>query len=402
MKYGNGKCKLSIAILRLVSIMVLIAVCGAALAATKAQPPIVEKCKADLAKRFKVTAQDIKVTKVEPTTWPDASLGMPEPGKMYAQVLTPGYRIILEAKNTKYLYTASAKAFKYGGPVDLWSISLLYTKPVPDEPDLNEDLYQCSMLGTNSVRIGSGVEDYFPQSGGGILINRRTSRSSHDLVYIKAGSGSKEKLLYSSFNFGDAAMNGAVTEWAAYVRPSVGDDWQIVVCKVGGKYEDAKSFPLPDGTSPGQIAWSGENVQILTKDGEMLRAYEISPKAASPAWKPVPASDFPGMPDYNLNKSESLEISQMTEDGKTFVEVATVWFTGDRKPIARIPGMTLSSYDFLGGRYAFVTGEQNSKQVSYTVDITTDEVIPGIRGSVRNIKPFLYPLRSTPVVKSEK
>jgi hypothetical protein len=40
--------------------------------------------------------EEIKVISVEEVVWPDTSLGCPEPGKFYAQVLVPGYRVILE------------------------------------------------------------------------------------------------------------------------------------------------------------------------------------------------------------------------------------------------------------------------------------------------------------------
>jgi hypothetical protein len=35
----------------------------------------------------------IDFVSIEPETWPDTSMGWPEPGKSYAQVLTEGYRI---------------------------------------------------------------------------------------------------------------------------------------------------------------------------------------------------------------------------------------------------------------------------------------------------------------------
>ncbi len=389
MKYGSSRCKFA-----LVSIMALIAVCGAAFAAT--QPPIVEKARTDLAKRFKMQAKNIKVIEAKPVTWPDASLGMPEPGKVYAQVLTPGYQIILEARNTRYLYTASAKTFKYGGPINIWSYSLLYTKPIPNEANMNEDLYQCSPVGTNCVRIFSGVENYYPQLNGSIIAERRTSRSGQELLYFKASDPKKAKVLYASFAFGSAAVNAKGTEWAAFIRPGLGSGWHIVVGKVGQEGHDLPTLPLPDGVQAGQIAWSGENVQILSNDGMRPIAFQISPKAASPKWESVPAYDFPGMPDYMLNKSESLEVYQSTENGKPYVEVASVWFTGDRTTIARINGMTLRDQNFVGGRWVFLAGELNGKPVSYIVDIQTDEVIPGIRGGGRNIKLFQSPPRDIP------
>jgi len=39
------------------------------------------------------SADDLTVLSAEPVTWPDGSLGCPEPGGMYTQALVPGYRI---------------------------------------------------------------------------------------------------------------------------------------------------------------------------------------------------------------------------------------------------------------------------------------------------------------------
>ncbi len=67
------------------------AVCGLTVSATqaaaaaKSDPPIVAKCRADLAKRLDVPAADIRVIESKATVWPDGALGMPEPGKMYTQ-----------------------------------------------------------------------------------------------------------------------------------------------------------------------------------------------------------------------------------------------------------------------------------------------------------------------------
>lgn len=66
---------------------------------------IVEIAKKDLAKRLKVRPESIELAKpVESVTWPDTSLGCPEPGMMYAQVLTPGYRFTLQSGGKLYRY----------------------------------------------------------------------------------------------------------------------------------------------------------------------------------------------------------------------------------------------------------------------------------------------------------
>lgn len=48
------------------------------------------------------TSTEVEILAIEPTEWPDASLGCPEPGKMYAQVITPGYRILVEVEGEQF------------------------------------------------------------------------------------------------------------------------------------------------------------------------------------------------------------------------------------------------------------------------------------------------------------
>lgn len=65
---------------------------------------LIEKAKEDLAQRLSILASDITVVDAREVVWPDGSLGCPQPGMMYAQVLTPGYLVILkyEARDFEY------------------------------------------------------------------------------------------------------------------------------------------------------------------------------------------------------------------------------------------------------------------------------------------------------------
>ncbi|WP_427892680.1 hypothetical protein ACQHIV_07230 [Kribbella sp. GL6] len=63
---------------------------------------------ADLAKRLGVDAAAVKVVSSTEVTWPDGSLGCPEPGMMYTQMLVPGNRTILEVGGKQYAYHSSA------------------------------------------------------------------------------------------------------------------------------------------------------------------------------------------------------------------------------------------------------------------------------------------------------
>lgn len=65
---------------------------------------LVDLAKADLGERLGVGADEIAVRSAEATEFPDASLGVPEPGKMYAQVITPGYVIKLAVEGAVYRY----------------------------------------------------------------------------------------------------------------------------------------------------------------------------------------------------------------------------------------------------------------------------------------------------------
>ena len=77
--------------------------------ATEPTPPpeaeqVVRLAVEDLAERLDLSPEQIRLVSVEAVDWPDASLGCPQPGMMYAQVITPGYRITLEAEEETYEY----------------------------------------------------------------------------------------------------------------------------------------------------------------------------------------------------------------------------------------------------------------------------------------------------------
>ncbi|MFN2291419.1 MAG: hypothetical protein ACK2UC_09545 [Anaerolineae bacterium] len=70
---------------------------------------LVDLAKVDLAQRLEVDLEAVAVASVQETEFGDASLGVPEPGKVYAQVLTPGYIIKLSSGGEPYEYHASAE-----------------------------------------------------------------------------------------------------------------------------------------------------------------------------------------------------------------------------------------------------------------------------------------------------
>jgi hypothetical protein len=83
----------------------------------------VEKAKADLAARLGLQPGEISLVSSEEVTWPDGSLGCPQPGMRYTQALVNGSRIVLEASGKRYNYHSGGRR----GP-------FLCTNPRPPVP----------------------------------------------------------------------------------------------------------------------------------------------------------------------------------------------------------------------------------------------------------------------------
>lgn len=63
----------------------------------------------DAAQRTSTPVADIEVVSAGSVTWPDGSLGCPQPGMNYTQALVPGYRIIVQAGGQMLRYHAAAR-----------------------------------------------------------------------------------------------------------------------------------------------------------------------------------------------------------------------------------------------------------------------------------------------------
>jgi hypothetical protein len=65
---------------------------------------LIQLARRDLAGRLGVDPQAIRVVSADPRQWSSTALGCPEPGNVYAQVITPGYRIVLGHAGKEYVY----------------------------------------------------------------------------------------------------------------------------------------------------------------------------------------------------------------------------------------------------------------------------------------------------------
>ncbi|HSB86082.1 MAG TPA: hypothetical protein VLD86_07240 [Ilumatobacteraceae bacterium] len=68
--------------------------------------PYIDIAVGDLAQRLSVGVDQIEVISATLKEWPDASLGCPQPGMQYAQVMTDGALIVLSSGGKSYNYHA--------------------------------------------------------------------------------------------------------------------------------------------------------------------------------------------------------------------------------------------------------------------------------------------------------
>ena len=63
-----------------------------------------QRAQADLAEKLGASVEQVEFVRMAPRTWPDASLGCPEPGKVYAKAATQGYMITLKHRDRSFTY----------------------------------------------------------------------------------------------------------------------------------------------------------------------------------------------------------------------------------------------------------------------------------------------------------
>jgi TolB-like protein/Flp pilus assembly protein TadD len=70
------------------------------------EPEVVGQARSMLSEKLSVPAQSIRLEILESVTWPDGSIGCPQPDMIYTQALEPGIRIVFSAAGVEYHYHA--------------------------------------------------------------------------------------------------------------------------------------------------------------------------------------------------------------------------------------------------------------------------------------------------------
>lgn len=92
-----------------VPLILIMAACGPIATPTPVaeQPEAVDAAKAALSQELGLPVDQIETVSFGRVEWPNACLGLERGGEACAQVITPGYEVILRAEGQEYIYRTS-------------------------------------------------------------------------------------------------------------------------------------------------------------------------------------------------------------------------------------------------------------------------------------------------------
>lgn len=118
----------------MLSLFAAMIVLGSGAAEDVARDRAVATARAALAERQGLKLEQVVVDNASLREWPDASLGCPEKGKLYAQVVTPGYRVLLRVGKTLHVvHVAGPSAVVCGRAL---AAAPVQPEPAQDPPEL--------------------------------------------------------------------------------------------------------------------------------------------------------------------------------------------------------------------------------------------------------------------------
>ena len=94
-----------------IPLVLILAACGPGPSVTPtlgAEPPeAVDAAKAALGQELGIPVDQIETVSFGRVEWPNACLGLERGGEACAQVITPGYEVVLSAEGQEYIYRTS-------------------------------------------------------------------------------------------------------------------------------------------------------------------------------------------------------------------------------------------------------------------------------------------------------
>jgi len=255
------------------------------------QPAVVGLCVADLAERLGLDRTDVAVVSVEETTWPDGSLGHPEPGKLYTPAEAPGYRVVLAAADQQHEYhTSRARLFVYCGPVgepapvpppdtgsrrgpDETAVAgddgapeaagdgagtsyVFYLREMPNDPNGNGMLIARRVSDRADTVWLDRVTAYAVSPTGAVLAVRRTSRSTHDLLLKPPNA--PPRVLAGGFAFRGPSWQGATPNFSFWFRDRIDASWRLCLGDTSGTIRKL-SVEVAVPVKPTAVQWGPDS-----------------------------------------------------------------------------------------------------------------------------------------------
>ena len=177
---------------------------------------LIERAKDDLVQATGAESDAISVVSTEEVEWSDSSLGCPDPDAMYAQVITPGYLIVLESDGNTFNY---------------------HTGSDPEGP-----LVQCTEDGTPAA---SEMVEVAIQMVGEDVLSRLVERATEDLIQATSAAAdeitvvSTEEMEWSDTSLGCPEPDGM---YAQMITPGY-----LIVLEIGGETYKYHSGSDPEG-----------------------------------------------------------------------------------------------------------------------------------------------------------
>ena len=177
---------------------------------------LIERAQEDLVQATGAASDTISVVSTEEVEWSDASLGCPDPDTMYAQVITPGYLIVLESEGNTFDYHTGAD---------------------PDGP-----LVQCTEDGTPAAMA---MVEIAPQIDVVAPLDRLVERATEDLMQATSAASdeitvvSTEEVEWSDTSLGCPEPDGM---YAQMITPGY-----LIVLETGGETYEYHTTTDPEG-----------------------------------------------------------------------------------------------------------------------------------------------------------
>ncbi len=244
---------------------------------TSARPAVVQDAMADLASRLGIAATQISVASVEDVDWPNAALGLPEPGMMYTQAIVPGQRIILEALGRTYAYHSGRHAVRYAGIVYPEDATVSVYALQRTEPADGNNFFHLQKVdpqtGEGEVIVPFISDFATTPDGRDIVVASRASRSHHLLVATNPG-GEKVQL-DSAFDFGEMALSDDGRRLAYWARPGLQQEHRLYVRYMAE--DSAREIALPgldSGRYTGRgLVWNRDGLAISVETADGPRSF---------------------------------------------------------------------------------------------------------------------------------